>query len=152
MEAAWRGDLAAVFQVMSNELNTPRVLCCPVDRSRTWATNFSEGFSKSNINYFVSLDATETNPAAFLLGDANLTGPLRTGDHIFEMRLAETNYGWDASRHVQGYKRQILGYRYGPIGCGNAAFCDGSVQTLDSAQLGQAWLQSRMATNRLLMP
>src|SRR5215831_10354300 len=43
MEAALKGDLAAVFRVMSNELNTPKILVCPSDRSRFFATNFSDG-------------------------------------------------------------------------------------------------------------
>ena len=152
MEAAWKGDLPAVFRVMSNELNTPKILVCPSDRSRSFATNFSEEFSAANISYFFSLDATETNPAALLTGDANLTGLSPVGDHTFELRLGETSCSWDRRRHVLHYEHQIFGYNYGPIGCGNVALCDGSVQTLSNEQLEQAWLQSGMSTNRLLMP
>ena len=40
MEAAMAGNPAFVFEVMSNELSTPKILLCPQDQTRRAATNF----------------------------------------------------------------------------------------------------------------
>src|SRR5688500_11390172 len=40
MEAVMAGDVAAVFRVMSNELNTPKILFCPTDKKRIQAITF----------------------------------------------------------------------------------------------------------------
>jgi hypothetical protein len=40
------------FQVMSNELNTPKILVCPADHSRQPALNFSD-FGPANVTYQV---------------------------------------------------------------------------------------------------
>ena len=63
------------FQIMSNELNTPKLLYCPSesDRGRTMATVFSSDAkdrsgrevvfsSNSNLSYFVGVDAVRLNP------------------------------------------------------------------------------------------
>jgi prepilin-type N-terminal cleavage/methylation domain-containing protein len=73
-----------VFQVMSNEVSTPKVLLCPADSFHTvTATNFgtySAGqpgdFSalKNRMSFFVTGDAAETDPQMTLIGDENL-GP-----------------------------------------------------------------------------
>ena len=68
------------FQVMSNELSTPKVLYCPSDETRMPATNFTF-LANSNVSYFVGIDATETDPQGFLSGDRNLTNgtPIKNG-------------------------------------------------------------------------
>jgi hypothetical protein len=74
MELAANGDAAAVFQVMSNELSTPKILVCPADANHFRATNFSTDFSAKNISYFVGLDATNnSNPHMLLVGDDNFS-------------------------------------------------------------------------------
>ena len=40
MEAMAAGDVAAVFQVMSNELSTPKILFCPADKRKIQAVTF----------------------------------------------------------------------------------------------------------------
>ena len=72
MELVATGNVAACFQVMSNELSTPKILLCPEDTHRTYATNFSTGFSGANISYFVNPDAAEAYPQMIMLGDDNL--------------------------------------------------------------------------------
>lgn len=59
---AWKN-----FQVMSNELSTPKVLLCPkeTDRDRFLATNFAL-LNNSNLSFFVGVDATETNAQMLL--------------------------------------------------------------------------------------
>ena len=70
MEWVASGEVWPHFQVMSNELNTPKLLVCPADTRQpapSWAS-----LSNSNISYFVGLDADETQPPGFLSGDSNL--------------------------------------------------------------------------------
>jgi type II secretory pathway pseudopilin PulG len=70
------------FQVLSNELNTPRVILCPEDlrsRALSWA-----GLSNSNISYFVNVDCTEPSPESVLGGDRNIS---ERSSFILEARL-----------------------------------------------------------------
>src|SRR5258708_28054014 len=64
------GQLFSHFQVMSNEIGTPKLLVCPADRERVIAKNFLSG-GNSNVSYFASLDAHDTLPSMFLSGDRN---------------------------------------------------------------------------------
>ena len=64
-----------IFQVMSNELGTPKITICPADRDRSAATDFGADFSaRANtvVSYFVVKDADESNPEMYLAGDRNL--------------------------------------------------------------------------------
>ena len=80
--------LTNVFCVMSNRLNTPKVLYCPADFSKTAlpseagayiqngpiataATNWS-GFGPGNLSYFVEGDAQDKYPKMILTGDRNI--------------------------------------------------------------------------------
>jgi competence protein ComGC len=72
MKLIGSGKAYVLWQTMSNELSTPKVLCCPDDAERTTATNFNIGFSDANISYFFSLDAADTYPQMILDGDDNL--------------------------------------------------------------------------------
>lgn len=71
MELAATGNVVATFQIMSNELNTPRLLICPEDKGRITANNFAADFNNSRISYFIGLDASTNFPQAFLSGDDN---------------------------------------------------------------------------------
>jgi prepilin-type N-terminal cleavage/methylation domain-containing protein len=71
-----------IFGVLSNELNTPKILVCPSD-DRTAHTNFDlvlgntvAGKSLANVNlsYFVGKDAQDGNPGMLLIGDRNIVG------------------------------------------------------------------------------
>jgi len=125
------------FQVMSNELSTPKVLMCAAetDRHRFLATNFIN-FGNSNISFFVGVDANESNPQMILSGDHNVTNgvPVRNG-----LRLLTTNQlaGWTAKMHNK---------------VGNIALADGSVQQLSSVGLQNTIANTGLATNRLQMP
>jgi competence protein ComGC len=59
------------FQVMSNELSTPKILLCTEEKRRTWATNFSN-LSDSNISFFAAPDAVLSQPDHWLTGHRNL--------------------------------------------------------------------------------
>jgi type II secretory pathway pseudopilin PulG len=138
MELAATGNVAAVFQAMSNELSTPKLLVCPNDDSRTAATNFTTGFNASRISYFVSLDVTnETSPQTFLSGDDNF----EIGGALVKSGLLElsTNapISWTAARHKF---------------VGNIGLADGSVQQTTQNGLRQALQKTGLATNRLAIP
>ena len=71
-----------IFGVLSNELNTPKILICPSDE-RTAHTNFNmllgnsvagPNLANANLSYFVAKDAQEGNPGMLLVGDRNVVG------------------------------------------------------------------------------
>ena len=124
MESVATGNVAACFQVMSNELSTPKILHCPEDTHRTYATNFSIGFSDANISYFLSLDAAEMYPQMILDGDDNLLvdgKPVQPG--ILNFRTGST-IAWTKDRHH---------------GVGNIGMADGSAQQTASESLNSAF-------------
>ena len=125
------------FQVMSNELSTPKVLVCPqeTDKDRYRATNFT-AFSNSNISYFVGLDASEMNPMMILSGDHNITDgtPLKNG--LLEL-TTNKSARWTAEVHNK---------------VGNICLADGSVQRDSIVGLQNQIANTGVATNRLLMP
>jgi prepilin-type processing-associated H-X9-DG protein len=127
------------FQVMSNELSSPKILACPSD-VRLPAPDFSQ-LANSNISYFIGVDADETQPAMFLAGDRNLTtngAPISAGSTAIK---SGAGLGWGPKIHN---------------GLGNVALCDGSVQELTSAAFASAAANSftNSGTNvmRLLVP
>lgn len=116
------------FQVMSNELSTPKVLFCPDDSQKTRATYFDSALNDSNISYFVAPEADEAVPEMWLVGDRNLTAnSTELNPGLFTLKTNQI-MGWSARIH----KRQ-----------GNLGFADGSVQQVTSPNL------QRFATNAL---
>jgi hypothetical protein len=137
MELVATGNVTACFQVMSNEVNTPKILLCPEDTRRVWATNWST-LNNSNISYFVGLDVTnDTNLKMLLSGDDNFAiggVPVKSG--LLQL-LTNTPVAWTKEGHRL----------YGNIG-----LADGSVQQLTTDGLRQALQQTGSATNRLAIP
>ena len=143
MELVQSGNVISTFQVMSNELTTPKILVCcgdmnnPGDTSRTFATNFGS-LSNSNISYFVGVNLTnEINPQLMLSGDCNfeISGrPVHSG-----LLSLQTNdpVGWLPPRHGS----------YGYLG-----FADGSAQGATTHGLRSYLGQTGLATNRLAIP
>ena len=99
------------FRAISNELNTPKVLACGSDPTRTRAINFdySTGVasplidSAASISYFAGLDADEVRPQTILAGDRNL---IRIGSGVQgkNARLTfttnpSTDASWDPTIH-----------------------------------------------------
>lgn len=123
------------FQVMSNELNTPKILTCPSD-DRTPAPNFKD-FGNDNLSYFVGLDATETMPQMFLTGDRNLAvndSAVQTG--LISVQSTD-KIGWTQEIHH---------------GQGNVGLADGSVQQYTSSVLQQALRHTGTNVTRLAIP
>lgn len=128
--AAWRQ-----FIVLSNELSTPKILLCPMDKKRKAAEEFGL-LRDAHISYFVGLDARETLPASFLSGDRHLTVDGRPVPRGIVNLATNSVAGWTAEIH-QG---------------GHVAMGDGSVQQFSSARLNPALRMTGFATNRLVVP
>lgn len=155
MELAATGNVAAVFQIMSNELNTPKILFCPTDKIRRQANTFATTVppknpdivpfqGNTNVSYFVNLDAVDTNPSMFLSGDDNLligggNNPLSGTPATSGVLPLTTNslIAWSEARHQKQ---------------GNVALADGSVQQCSTSNLRRQWAASGIETNRLAMP
>jgi prepilin-type processing-associated H-X9-DG protein len=156
MELAATGNIAAIFQVMSNELSTPKILFCPTDKLRRQANVFATTVPPGNQNvvpfqgntslsYFVNLDAVDTNPSMFLSGDDNLLIGGQPHDRLSGSPAMSgvlpltTNslIAWSEARHEKQ---------------GNVALADGSVQQLSTSNLRRHWETSGVETNRLAMP
>ena len=123
------------FQVMSNEISTPKVLICPDDDDRNFATNFT-WFNDSNISFFLGIDATDTNPQMILSGDRNITNgtPVKNG-----ILTLSTN---NPSRWTKEMHNKV----------GNVCLADGSLQQVSIAGLQTTVANTGFTTNRLQMP
>jgi type II secretory pathway pseudopilin PulG len=146
LEAVRMGDVATTFQVMSNELSTPKILVCRGDgiergdTNRMPATDFSK-VSNSNISYFVGVDVTnDANPLLIISGDSNLQLGGKTAKSGLLLVGTSHRVAWDSGRHV------YYGYN------GNLGFADGSVQSLTISGLRSSFVQTGLATNRLAIP
>jgi prepilin-type N-terminal cleavage/methylation domain-containing protein/prepilin-type processing-associated H-X9-DG protein len=151
MELVAKGDVFSTFQVMSNELENPRLLYCPCDTDHSVfpiapgpliinidsaGSNFS-GDLKNHVSYFVGLDADTNRPKAFLSGDDNFAVggvPVKSG--LLEIST-NAPITWTAARHVNQ---------------GNIGLADGSVWQTDDKLLVQKLIETGVATNRLAIP
>jgi competence protein ComGC len=123
------------FQVMSNELSTPKILVCPAD-ARQPAKDFGPTFGNTNISYFVGVDADESKPQMLLSGDRNIDGGTKLANGILEITTNQL-VGWSSEMHD---------------GFGNVGIADGNVQQTTSSNLYQLLLQTGVATDRLAIP
>ena len=127
MKLVTHGNAYLLWQTMSNELNTPKILHCPNDNERTAAVSFSQGFSDANISYFFSLDAFESYPQMILDGDDNLAmDGARVKPGILNL-WTNSSIAWTKERHR---------------GSGNIGMADGSVQQTTGAGLSSAIVSS----------
>ncbi len=117
------------FQVMSNELSTPKILVCPND-TRTAANNFIR-LSNKNVSYFVGLEANDSNPQRFLTGDRNITGESEPEQGILKL-VPGQRVSWTAEIHGNQ---------------GNVGLADGSVQQYSNSALSMALKNSGDVTN-----
>jgi len=129
-------DTVRNYQVMSNELSTPRILVCPAD-TRKAAVDFTQ-LKNQNISYFVGLDAQDSHPQVFLSGDRNIKGPAKPRNGVLNVRPGD-NITWTAEMHENH---------------GNVGLSDGSVQWWPNAGLQKGLQDSGDSTNvwRLALP
>ena len=139
MELIAAGNVAGCFQIMSNELSTPKILICPADQEHhTAATNFTTDFNNLHISYFVGLDADEEHhPQRIMTGDDNFQ-IIGAGVPSGVLQI-QTNapVSWTAARHKF---------------VGNIGYADGSVAQVSDSGLQSALQQTGLATNRFAIP
>jgi competence protein ComGC len=132
------GNAFRHFQVMSNELSTPKVLVCPADKRKV-ATNFVS-FRNEHLSYFVGLDATTNDVQMLLAGDRNVTNTTPPVGSILYLTTNQTSVrgaGWDKEMHVSS---------------GNVVLADGSVQPSTTSRLRDQLRVSTVVTQRLALP
>jgi type II secretory pathway pseudopilin PulG len=124
------------FQVMSNELNTPKILICPAD-TRTVTNNFVR-LKNQNVSYFVGLEANDEFPQRFLDGDRNITGESNPENGILKL-VPGQRVTWTQAIHANQ---------------GNIGLSDGSVQQCSNSRLRDALRNSGDPTNtwRISLP
>lgn len=127
------------FQVISNELGTPKVLVCPNDvRSRQPAEDFTDGPkglvhpSKQNgsISYFLNMHAQAEWTNSIIAGDRTLMS--FNGDKLYSSSgtiavQVAPNSTWSSASAEKSHD-----------GVGNLALSDGSVQQTSNARLQEA--------------
>lgn len=125
------------FNVMSNELNTPKILFCPSEFESTrqaatafttvGAANTTPFTNDLNVSYFVGVDANDTTPQMLLTGDHNLgAGNPPTALYTPKFQALGTNNttaGWMDNQHQKQ---------------GNVGLADGSVQGLNRNRFQEA--------------
>jgi prepilin-type N-terminal cleavage/methylation domain-containing protein/prepilin-type processing-associated H-X9-DG protein len=131
------GNAYVLWQTLSNELGTPKILICPADQQQIAALSFAHNFSGANISYFLNLDASDAYPQMILSGDDNLeVNGVRVRSGILNLST-NASVGWTKERHG---------------GAGNIALSDGSVWTTTTLALRSALVNTGFATNRLVIP
>jgi prepilin-type N-terminal cleavage/methylation domain-containing protein/prepilin-type processing-associated H-X9-DG protein len=105
------------FQVMSNELATPKLLICRSDK-RAAATNFAV-LSDLNVSFFSGLNADPGKPDSVLAGDWNLTNSVSRP----AASVTEFNLTWTKEVHEER---------------GNVLFADGRVELLKGFSINRS--------------
>jgi prepilin-type N-terminal cleavage/methylation domain-containing protein len=146
---------ARVFQVMSNELSTPKVVICPSDTFHTsYATNFTTvgqpkgDFNTAKVSYFIGSDAVESDPQMLLFGDLNIGSQGATGSGtpaVSRYTTAQTITASSVSLNTGSWAWSIDTHNK----VGNIALSDGSVQQVSITGLKQAM---QNATNTVVQP
>ena len=148
-DGVYPGDqgVFGMYQCMSNELSTPKVLMCPSEGSgRTPSTTFAGKVNATtatpyvndlNVSYFVGVDAKDTFPQMFLTGDHNMGGDANpptkeyggigtSGEGKYFMAIG-TNVA--AATQGPGWTDAIHSKQ------GNVGLADGSVQQMSRSKL-----------------
>ena len=135
MKALEYGDWADNFRACSNELVTPKVLVCPLDKDKTVAESWALMAGYDNVSFFFGITAKESEPQGLLLGDGHVLGGGGGLDPYWNSGvLGSIDATWDPTVRKQG----------------NIAQADGSARSVTSQQLQEqiaAALQSGTATN-----
>ena len=143
-----------IFQVMSNELGTPKIVACPSDGDRSPKDNFGVAFvDNTAVSYFVGKEADESNPQYILGGDRNVgikpaagwsgtAGPggvtgfspnaATTGYYVNSTGLGLTNSAWSPAENLNFQWTDKMHQA-----AGNIVLADGSVQQPSSSKFRQ---------------
>jgi prepilin-type N-terminal cleavage/methylation domain-containing protein len=137
------------FNVLSNELNVPKILFCPseYETGRKAATVFSQtaavGQTPFNddkyLSYFVGVDAQDGNPQMLLAGDHNMGSgnPPNPPTSDAYYKLGGANACWNVGNDYQRVTPDIgpgwMDNMHQKVG--NVLISDGSVQSWNAAKL-----------------
>jgi prepilin-type N-terminal cleavage/methylation domain-containing protein len=150
MELINSGVVYRHFQVMSNELSTPKILVCPYDSTRPISSTFASTVppgcvnttpftNDANVSYFVGVDASVALPSMLLTGDANIAREGTVPKSGLQSFARNSDLSWYRPQHDRRNK-------------GNIGLADGSVQQVNSRELRKLLMQTGVETNRLAMP
>jgi hypothetical protein len=132
-------DLMRVYRAASNELATPRMLHCALDKKRTVADasiNF-DTMTLKNISYFANLTADVSMPKIPIAGDRNLmTNGVAVSAGLFAY-WTNAQVGWTKEMHQEN---------------GIVVLGDGSVQQMSSNLLKTEVTKQLNQTNYCLIP
>ena len=135
LEFVGNGEVYRHFLVISNEVNSSRVLACTSDPGRQRTSSFVI-FNNNNLSYFVGPDAFETAPQMILSGDRNLS----TNERLMSGLLTLTNNSqvkWTKDLHVHA---------------GNLGLADGSAQQVSDSGLLRQINSSTNLPERVAIP
>jgi prepilin-type N-terminal cleavage/methylation domain-containing protein/prepilin-type processing-associated H-X9-DG protein len=138
------------FMVMSNELNTPKVLWCPKDKYHFPGTNWTEkttstltgGFWMASVSYFLGAEATELKPMMLLTGDSFL-GPDDAQVYTIVTLVPQNTSAWPMAQWNKSLSHQ---------GKGNVSLADGSSHQYSTPKLKEQLQNSGDPMNLLLLP
>jgi len=122
----------AIWQVLSNDFVTPKVLACPTD-TRTPAVSFNL-FSNANLSYFIAVSADYNNPNSILAGDRSITN-----DYAPPSTYMHIGYGYYArwTHELHQFKGDML-------------YSDGHAETRKTTPLSTAEVQSGLTADIFL--
>lgn len=140
MEYSLNGEVWRHFQILSNELNNPKVLACTTDK-RTKVTDWKQLTNNAHLSYFAGLDADETRPQTILSGDRNLKSSASSTNGVLFLRSGDT-LEWTKALHNK---------------VGNFGLGDGSAQQINTPaaavkQLEAALQSTGQPAHRLALP
>jgi len=136
MELAASGVVFPHFQIMSNELRTPKILLCPNDTERGCVTSFTSNLTDKALSYFVNINAMEEDGASLLSGDRNIVNRAAAGSRLVDLTKGAT-IAW--TREIHSEK-------------GNLCFADGRVEGVANGSVGARIQIPDGVTNRLAVP
>ena len=140
MEFASSGVVYRHFLPISNQLNTPKILCCPAEGWRKRTTNFAT-LGDENVSYFISLEPALTNTDLIRAGDRNLEVSKRPVPPGLFTLTTNVSVGWTKDLHSRA-----TGNR-----CGNLLFQDRHTQRIEGRIDAVVQCQN-LETNRLVIP
>jgi competence protein ComGC len=130
-------DLWRHFQILSNELSTPRILVCSSDKERRPTRSWTN-LNNLNLSYFLGLGASAEWPQSILAGDRNLLLEGRALSNEVVQFGSRTNVSFDRRLHV---------------GAGNLLLGDGSAQQVSDQRLREQFHDASLtSTNTLVFP
>jgi hypothetical protein len=167
-----------MFDVMSNELNTPKIVFCPAENenTRSNATTFATSATVSgtgpfvndyDCSYFIGVDASDTQPQMFLAGDHNMgsaTSGNGGGDIVPPNSFGSGNppnnptgndfwaLGTNNSVNLGGFAAKVGWLDTIHQKVGNVALGDGSVQSFTTQELQNGCANSGDAGETYMSP